>query len=163
VTSPVEITVNSAGLHAGDFAYITVGGQDASTHRRGYNLAVIDPRSGAVVDRAGFDTWANQYESQDLADFVAQIPEGHIVAVAVKDDGAAHLTTAAVRSLQTLGATTDLRGTAHFSHAILGVKGAVPGSALEASGGGNSYLHVGRNPDDRTLSVAVDYVDLQLK
>ncbi len=163
VTSPVEITVNSAGLHAGDFAYITVGGQDASTHRRGYNVAVIDPRSGAVLDRAGFDTWANQYESQDLADFVAQIPDGHIVAVAVKDDGAAHLTTAAVRSLQALGATTDLRGTAHLSHAIIGVKGAVPGSALEASGHSNSYLHVGRNPDDRSLSVALDYVDFQLK
>jgi hypothetical protein len=163
VTAPVEITVNSAGLHAGDFAYITVDGEDASTHRRGYNLAVIDPQSGAVVERAGFDTWANEFESQDLADFVAEIPEGYIVAVAVKGDGAANLTDAAVRALLTLGAQTDLRGTEHLSHAILGVKGAEPGSALEASGEGNSYLHVGRNPDERTLSVAVDYVDLQLR
>jgi hypothetical protein len=162
VTSPVEITVNSAGLNAGDFAYITVNGHDASTHRRGYNLAVIDPGTGAVVNRAGFDTWANEYEAQDLVDFVADVPQGYIVAVAVKDDGAANLTEAAVQALRSLGAEIDLRGTEHLSHALIGVKGAAPGTALEGSGEGNSYLQVGRNPDDRTLSVAFDYVDLRL-
>ncbi|MGB9300577.1 MAG: interleukin-like EMT inducer domain-containing protein [Anaerolineae bacterium] len=162
VTSPVEITVNSAGLNAGDFAYITVNGDDASTHRRGYNLAVIHPGTGAVVNRAGFDTWANEYEAQDLADFVASIPQGYIVAAAVKDDGAAHLTEAAVEALRSLGAEIDLRGTEHLSHALIGVKGATPGTALEASGEGNSYLQVGRNPDDRTLSVAFDYVNCKL-
>jgi hypothetical protein len=163
VTSPVEISVNSAGLSAGNFAYITVKDQDASTHRRGYNVAVIDPHSGAVVEKAGFDTWANEYEAQDLADFVTQIPEGYIVAVAVQEDGAAHLTEAAVRALLSLGAQIDLRGTEHRSHAIIGVKGAAPGTALEASGEGNSYLHVGRSPDERTLAVAVDYVNLELQ
>jgi hypothetical protein len=163
LTSPVEITVNSAGLNAGDFAYITVQGEDASTHRRGYNLAVIHPQSGAVVDKAGFDTWANEFESQDLADFIAQIPEGHIVAVAVKDDGAANLTEEAVHALHSLGAQIDLRDTEHLSHAIIGVKGAAAGTALEASGEGNSYLHVGKNPDERTLAVAVDYVNFELR
>ena len=163
VTSPLEISVNSAGLPAGDFAYITVEGEDASTHRRGYNLAVIDPQSGAVVEQAGFDTWANEFESQALAEFVAEVPEGYIVAVAVKDDGASHLTEAAVRALLTLGAQIDLRGTEHLSHAIIGVKGAPPGAALEASGEGNSYLHVGRSPDDRSLSVALDHVEFELR
>lgn len=163
VTSPVEISVNSAGLHAGDFAYITVEGEDASTHRRGYNLAVIDPQTGAVLEKAGFDTWANEYESQELADFVAEIPQGYIVAVGVKDDGAAHLTEQAVQALQSLGAQADLRGTEHLSHAVIGVKEAPPGTALEASGEGNSYLNVGKNPDDRTLSVAVDYVKVGLR
>jgi hypothetical protein len=162
VTSPVEITVNSAGQNAGDFAYITVNGNDASTHRRGYNLAVIDPHTGAVVEQAGFDTWANEYEAQDLVDFVASVPQGYIVAAAVKDDGAAHLTAAAVEALRSLGADIDLRGTENLSHGLIGVKGATAGSALEASGEGNSYLHVGRNPDDRTLSVALDYVNIRL-
>jgi hypothetical protein len=159
----VEITVNSAGLHAGDFAYITVDGEDFSSHRRGYNLAVVHPDTGAVVSQAGFDTFANEFESQALADFIAEIPDGHIVAVAVRDDGAASLTEAAVQALSSLGAGMDLRGTEHLSHAIIGVKGAAAGTALEASGEGNSYLHVGRNPDDRTLSVAVDYVNLELR
>jgi hypothetical protein len=163
VTSLVEITVNSAGSYAGDFAYITVDGEDASTHRRGYNLAVIDPANGAVVQKAGFDTFANEFESQDLVDFVAQIPEGYIVAVAVKGDGAAHLTDAAVEALASLGGLSDLRGTENLSHAMIGVRGAAPGAALEASGEGNSYLHVGKNPDERTLSVALDYVNIELR
>jgi hypothetical protein len=163
VSSPVEITVNSAGLHAGDFAYITVSGEDASIHRRGYNLAVIDPQSGEVVEAAGFDTWANELESQDLAEFIHQIPEGYVVAVAVRDDGAANLTEEAVQALRSLGAQTDIRGTEHLSHAIIGVKGAPTRTALEASGEGNSYLHVGRNPDERTLAVALDYVNFELR
>jgi hypothetical protein len=162
-TSPVEITVNSAGLNAGDFAYITVSEEDSSTHRRGYNLAVVDPKTGEVVQTAAFDTWANEYESQDLADFIAQISDGYIVAIAVKDDGAANLTEQSVRQLQSLGAQVDLRGTEHLSHAIIGVKGAAPGTALEASGETNSYLHVGKNPDERTLAVAVDYVNIELR
>lgn len=163
VTSPVEITVNSAGPNAGSFAYITVNGEDASTHRRGYNLAVIDPQTGAVIETAGFDTWANEYEAQDLADFVRRIPDGYIVAVAVKDDAAANLTEGAVEALRSLGAQIDLRGTEHLSHAVIGVKGSAPGTALESSGEGNSYLHVGRNPDDRTLAVAIDYVNFELR
>jgi len=163
VTSPVEITVNSAGLQAGDFAYITVDGEDASTHRRGYNVAVIDAQTGVVVQTAGFDTFANEFESQDLADFIAEIIDGHIVAVAVKEDGAAHLTEAAVQALRSLGAQTDIRNTEYLSHSIIGVKGAAEGSALEAAGEGNSYLHVGKNPDQRTLSVAIDYVNVELR
>jgi hypothetical protein len=163
VTSRVEITLNSAGLRAGDFAYITVNGEDASTHRRGYNVAVIDPETGVVVQHEGFDSFANEFESQDLADFITAIPDGYIVALAVKDDGAAHLTDAAVEAFRSLGAQIDTRGTQHLSHAIIGVKGANPGSALEASGEGNSYLHVGKNPDERTLSVAFDYVNLELR
>jgi hypothetical protein len=163
VVSPVEITVNSAGASAGDFAYITVDGKDASTHRRGYNLAVMDPTTGAVAQRAGFDTFANEFESQDMVNFIEVIPDGHIVAVAMKGDGGAHLTEAAVEALRSLGAQLDLRTTEGLSHAIVGVKGAAPGSALESSGEGNSYLHVGKNPDERNLSVALDYVHCVLQ
>ncbi len=162
-TSPVEITVNSAGLQTGNFAYITVNGEDASTHRRGYNVAVIDPQTGAVSQAAGFDTFANEFESEDLADFIAEIPDGFIVAVAVKEDGAAHLTDAAVQALSSLGAQIDVRYAENLSHAIIGVEGAAAGTALEAAGEGNSYLHVGKNPDERTLSVAVDYVNVELR
>ncbi len=152
VISPVEIDVNSSL----EFAYITIGGMDASLHRRGYNLAVIDPQTGAVIDRAGFDI----DESQALADFIAAIPEGYIVVAALKEGGTQSLTEEAVKALASLGGEIDLRGRERFSHAIIGVKGAPPGSALEATGEGNSYLHVGKNPDERTLALAVDFVSL---
>ena len=156
ITSPVEIDVNSSL----EFAYITVGGEDASTHLRGYNLAVIDPRGGKVIYKAGFDTWDSESESQALADFIATIPEGYIVVVALKEGGTRSLTEEAVEALASLGGESDLRGTEHLSHAIIGMKGAAPGTALEATGEGNSYLHVGKNPDERTLALAVDFVSL---
>jgi len=152
VTSPVEIDVNSSL----EFAYITVGGVDASLHRRGYNLAVIDPQSGKVLDKAGFDI----EESQMLADFIANIPEGYIVVAALKEGETRSLTEEAVEALASLGSEVDLRGKENLSHAIIGVKGAAPGTALEATGEENSYLHVGKNPDQRTLALAVDFVSL---
>lgn len=156
VTSPVEIDINSSQ----EFAYITVGGEDASLHRRGYNLAVIDPQGGKVIDKAGFDTWDSESESQALADFIAAIPESYIVVAALKEGGTRSLTEEAVKALASLGSEIDLRGTEYLSHAIIGVKGAAPGTALEATGEGNSYLHVGKNPDERTLALAVDFVSL---
>ena len=41
----------------------------------------------------------------------------------------------AVAALRSIGATGDLRGKFRWSHAIIGVKGAAPGSALEALDG----------------------------
>ncbi len=162
VRAPVDIEVDAAPDHA----YISVydaGGRktDASAGRRGYNLAVLDPRNGRVLEVKGFDTWANEYEAQRLADFVAAIPQGRIVIAATKDDAAPHLTEAAVRALAGLGAAVDLRGQEGHSHALIGVKGAPPGTALEWSGEGNSYLRIGRNPDRRTLAAAVDWLSLE--
>jgi len=164
VEAPVDIEVHSAGAEGGKFAYVTVerGRRrvDASAHRRGYNIAVLDPRTGDLVEARGFDTWANPYESQALARFLAQVPEGYIVIAAVQEDGARHLTEEAVRALQAIGAGEDLRGREGQAHAVIGVKGAPPGTALEEVGGPSAYLHLGRNPDSRTLGAALDWVRL---
>jgi hypothetical protein len=41
--APLDIEVNSAGATAGSFAYITIGAEDGSLHKRGYNLHPRDP------------------------------------------------------------------------------------------------------------------------
>ena len=74
VQSPVDIEINSGGA-AQDIAFITVTPpdgqpQDASAGRRGYNLTAIDPQSGEVLDVRGFDTWANEFEADSMADFI---------------------------------------------------------------------------------------------
>ena len=56
----------------------------ASTGRRGYNVTVIDPRTGQGARGGGFDTAANPYEADALAAYLASIPTGRIVAVATK-------------------------------------------------------------------------------
>ncbi len=157
VWSPVDITVQSAM----DSARITIGEEDISWERRGYNIAAVDPSSGDVVDVRGFDTYANEHESKDMAAFIEGLPRGAIVVVALREGGAHHLTAEAVAALASIGATHDLRGTADQAHAIIGVKGAAPGTAAEEAGPGSVYLHVGSNSDTRTLAVAVDFVQIQ--
>jgi hypothetical protein len=160
VRTPTAIEVNSGGPE--NFAFITLGQEpdttDGSTHRQGYNLALIDPQSGELIERQGFDTTpgGSEAESAALVDFVNSAEQGWIVAAAIQGEGAAYLTEQAVGALRSIGAQADLRDTSGWSHAVIGVKGAAPGTALEAAGPGNGWLRAA--PDRRTLSVAIDRI-----
>ncbi|MGB8644160.1 MAG: interleukin-like EMT inducer domain-containing protein [Anaerolineae bacterium] len=132
-TSPVSVVVRSAGEEQGNFGHIFVQGVDESPNERGYNLIVMDPQTGHVEARANFDTLASAENSTRLADWLAAVPDGKIVAVAVADEASLNLTGPAVEALRSIGAQEDLRGKFRWSHAIIGVKGALPGTALEAA------------------------------
>jgi hypothetical protein len=132
--SPLNILVKSAGEEVGDFGHIYVDGRNVSPDERGYNVVVLDPVSGAVEGTGHFDTFASEEESTRLAEFITGIPDGRIVAVAVEDEASLHLTEEAVLALRTIGAREDLRDMFRWEHAIIGVKGAEPGQALEAMG-----------------------------
>lgn len=131
IASPVSIVVRSAGEQQGAFGHIYVNGVDESPNARGYNIVVIDPHSGHVDARANFDTFASQEESARMAQFIAQIPNGKIIAVAASDDVSYHLTEDAVAALRTLGASYDMRRFFRGSHALIGTKGGLPENALE--------------------------------
>jgi hypothetical protein len=110
---------------------------DVSSNERGYNVAVLDPQGDVqtanFVPRTGhFDTHLDPGASAALATFIAAVPEGHIVAVAAADEASMNLDEDAVIALHAIGAAGDLRGKFRWSHAVIGVKGAEPGSALEA-------------------------------
>jgi hypothetical protein len=66
------------------------------------------------------------------------------------------LTEDAVQALSQIGGQADLRGTTGWSHALIGVKGAAPGTALEVAGPDQGWLRAA--PDRRTLAIAVDLV-----
>jgi hypothetical protein len=160
IRAPVAIEVNSGGPD--DFAFITVGSgeaaEDASVHRPGYNLAVVDPQSGDLLDRRGFDTTPGGAETEavDLARFISGIADGQIVIAALQGDGTANLSDEALGALHAIGSQVDPRRTSGWSHAIVGVKGTPPGTALEAAGPGEGWLRVA--PDQRTLAIAVDAI-----
>ena len=80
--SPVSIVARSAGSEVGDFAHIFVNGIDAAQNSRGYNIVVINEKTGAIEASAAFDTFASAEESARLAQFIEKIPTGRIVAVA---------------------------------------------------------------------------------
>ena len=159
VVSPVNIDV-----HGFDEAFISIFGSDgaevkASSGRRGYNVTVIDPRMGKVLEAVGFDTAANPYEADALAAYLAGIPKGRIVAVATKGDAGANLTPAAVQALAGLGSRAqvpaDLQG---MAHALIGVQGAAPGAAAEEIKPADAFVRVAG--DFRTLAAALDWAEI---
>ena len=129
----IPIVVQSAGEEVGDFAHIYIGGRDVALNERGYNIAVLE-RTGALRV-AVFDTHLDPAAAHQLVHFLAQVPQDTLVVVAVADEASMRLDEAGVNALRTLGATGDLRGRFRWSHAIIGLKGGAPGTALEAMDG----------------------------
>jgi hypothetical protein len=160
VETPLDVEVNSGK----DFAFITVGfgeeAVDASAHRRGVNVAVIEPESGQVMAVKGFDPVANADEATALSQFIEEIPAGQMVVVATQGLEAATLFNPnTLAALQTVGLATDALMP---PFAALGVKGAPAGTALQttANNKDTAYLRLGRSPDTRNLAAAVDKITI---
>jgi hypothetical protein len=134
---------------------------DASAGRLGINVTVLDPQSGAVQQMAGFDTTANVYESEALAEFLGQVEPGTPVLVASHGDATANLTEEAVAALQGLGAGVTLSDLENNYFAIAGVQGATPGTAATIIDPADAFLRISLNPDRRPLAAAVDWVRIE--
>ncbi len=145
VVSPGDLRVASAGQPYGESATIAFNGVELAANRRGYNLVALAP-DGQVQATGVFDTFLDPKAASRLAAFVAGLPDGTLVAGAVRDEASHRLTEEAVAALRTLGVASDLRGHFRESHAFIGVKGAAPGSALEELGPRTLTLTVGRPP-----------------
>lgn len=153
----VSLLVESAGQEVGDFGHIYVDGLDVSPNQRGYNLAALSPQGEVQI--ASFDTHLDPGASGALAAFIAALPQGHIVAVAAADEASMNLSEEAVAALRAIGGAGDLRGRFRWSHAIIGVKGAEPGSALEALDGLRPVgLVVGPPVTEPTVAAAVESI-----
>ena len=156
VKSPVDIAVTSTP----EFGSIKINDREVSPLKRGYNFAVIDPTTGAVLEVKNFDTGGKSIlESRALRAFLDSIPDGRIVVGAIQEDASAMLGESAAAAIQSLGLQTNVRGHEGMTHAFIAVKGKDGG--LEQAGEGASAVSVGRNLDSRPLSVAVESVQIQ--
>jgi hypothetical protein len=166
VTSPVDIVVNAGDPAAGAgqaLGSIKVSGREVSRLGRGYNIVQIDSKSGQVLDAQVFNTADDKAASRAMTDYIAKIPAGVIVAVASQEQVAGNLGDRTVEGLRSLGAQVDARQVPDDSHAIIGVKGAAAGTALEQAIAGTSYISVGHDPDVRSLAAAVTSVTIEKK
>jgi hypothetical protein len=158
ISSPIDLLVQSTP----EFGSIKINGKEVSMLKRGYNLAVIDPKSGSFQVR-NFDTGGSIVESRSLTDFISKLPNGAIVAGSSQEEAGTNLGDRAVAALKSLGLVTDLRTNPDSTHAFVGVKGSPPGSAAEKSGRDDSIVSVGHAADDRTLAFAVDWIRIEEK
>ncbi len=146
VNSPAELEIHSGQ----GFAFITVGGENASLNKAGLNLAVLEPKEGSILTIKAFGPG----EEMSFLSFVEGIAPGSIVV------GAAYgglWPANAPEVLKSIGLNGPSDGPCY---AFVGVKGSTPGSGLEKEGD-DVYLRLGYNPDARTLTAAVDFIRLE--
>ena len=144
VRAAARLQVSSAGVNVGDRASVMLSGIDVAPNTRGYNVAVIDPGTGDLVAAVAFDLIRppGGGEAARMVRFLGGIPEGFLVCVAVRDDGSMGITPGVADALRSLGAqkTPKLR----HSYALIGVKGAKPGTAVEKLSRDPVVLELGR-------------------
>lgn len=120
-------------------AHIFLRGRDFGGQERGLHAALIDPANGQFLQGGIFDIWSSSAEADRLALLLRDAPEGTIGAFAVMDDASANMTETLEAGLRSFGLFPEAMVMRHlrffglrYSFAAIGVKGAIPGSALQA-------------------------------
>ena len=156
VSLPVDVDLK-AFADGGFIALFDEQGEqsDGSAGRRGVNLTVLDPRSGRLLDKAGFDTAASATESDQLVTYIRQIEAGSVVLAVTSGDATAFLSEAALQAMQHIGADLPQSQVRGQYFAVAGVAGTAPGTAAQVIDDEDAFLRVSLNRDRRTLAAAV--------
>ena len=140
IQSPEDILVQSGGGGgARRHAHIFLRGRDYASRKRGFHAALINAETGQVIQSGVFDIWDRVDEAGRMAEFLRAAQAGCIGAFAVFDDASANLTAELEDELLGFGLERQacierapaLLGLS-YSFAAIGVKGAGPGTALQA-------------------------------
>ena len=147
-TPLVVLSVSAEGIR--HQAAVIINGSNFVKNATGYNIVVIDPDNGKVTASDCFNTMADYKpdfgvlpaapENVRMARFIDEIPNGHIVIAAVREEGTNILQAETVMALQSCGSGVDLRKQLRIAHAMVGVKGMPPGTALEVVGATEALL-----------------------
>jgi len=135
--------VESAGYNDGNYARILINSESPFIVGRGINVAAVSGTSGELLFTHTFDTYADAKNSEMLAEQINDLPDGTYVLCAIKDEGSASMTENGYLALESIGSTLCRNVGPRDSWAIIGIKGAEPGSVPEAhklSGEGNVLL-----------------------
>jgi len=145
VLAPRDILLRSesAGFSDGDYAMlyvdkdvITVAEYDTTLlpirfYNQGFYTAVIDEKTGQLQKAVHFNTHRFSEHSDAMADFIDSAEENRIVMCGVVSDGSSNLTNSAKDALKSIGSMLIDNLGFQDSYAIIGRRGAVPGSVPE--------------------------------
>jgi hypothetical protein len=141
VQSPVSISVLAGGQN--NYSAILIDGLTATAPQRGIHIVVVDSISGQILSQGAFDTYLSPVASDQAAHLLDDAPVGAIVALVTYDEGTTSLTDHFRQSLASVGATETLQDRFGQAYALIGVKGAQPGTVLESIGPEGRVLDVG--------------------
>jgi len=132
IKSPVDIIIRSAGHLVGSYGEILINGNNFSQNKRGYNIVILNPGSGEVEKSENFETYGSNEDVKKMVQFIDGIKSGKIVCVAVANEASLKLSKEDGNIFSKIGAKENLYGKFLWGHAIIGVKGAKYGEAIEA-------------------------------
>lgn len=120
-------------------AHLFIGDMDYASKQRGMHIVLLDAETGDVLQVDRFDLWESTEEASRMARFLDETPEGCIGLFAVCDEGSAFMTNVieagflhfGIEKSTFVGGEPRILGL-RYSFAAIGVKGAPPGSALQA-------------------------------
>lgn len=130
------------------------GRERLTSWRRGVIVYTFDPQGTRYARLTYFDTNRIAEETLRFADAIRRLPQGTGVVLAVKDDASQSWTPEGDEALRSLGGKESLNGRFRQSYALIGVKGAQPGTAMEGVGPRAVTLTLGRRPAERGTGVA---------
>ncbi|PFX11936.1 Cell migration-inducing and hyaluronan-binding protein [Stylophora pistillata] len=104
------------------FSYIEVNGKDFSPHSRGYNVVVVDGKTGKAVEARAFDTFGISSSGDHLREYLNSLNGNKIVLVAIQDEGSKFIKSA-LDALKRLGATHPVIPDYQGSFALVGYAG----------------------------------------
>jgi len=128
-----NISVTSAGFEAGATCVIAKNGVNllANTFFAGMGIVVFDDITFEVDTSAWFQLFNQPLNMTQLVELIDSIPQGKIVAMGVSSDAANNITVALKDAIKTLGSIKIDQISYRASWALIGRKGAVPGSVME--------------------------------
>jgi len=130
-TISLEILAASAGSNDGNFAGIYINGENVISPSRGHNVAILDPRTGTILEKRKYDLYGNAEAVGDLVKFLDSIQSGYYVVVVLKDEGS-FVSSDLIRAYESLGSVFCRSVKFRDSWALIGVKGVSPGEARES-------------------------------
>lgn len=128
------IAATSAGNNWGNMAQVTCNGELVSFsggYQRGLNVVVFDQSNGRHLQSRSFDFYADPANADAFADWIETIPQGRVIAIALKDDASFNLSDRAKAACKLMGSTQIDRLQFRGSWAIVAVKGASGGVVIE--------------------------------
>lgn len=140
VQLPFDLLVQSpGGNRVRRMAHLYLNNHDYGGEERGFHTLLIEPDTGQVAQLGVFDIWLSDDEADRMVRVLRSVPEGTIGAFAVLGDASINLNEdleAALREFGFLPEAMLLRRPKffglRFSFAAIGVKGAIPGTAMQA-------------------------------
>ena len=140
VLSSAEILVQSGGGQGVQrVAHLIVDGRDLTRRERGFHVATLNAPSGQILHWSTFDLFDDVTAADRMAQFLEESPDGCIGAFAVCDDGSVNMTAELEKALVNFGLRLAARVDREpallglrYGLAAIGVKGAAPGTALQA-------------------------------